>query len=45
MDLYRSFQDLIGKDIITFEIRENYQNNDDNEFSFSPIVQFSNEEY
>lgn len=42
------FRDLIGENGVTFEIGdESYigeDNDDDQEFSFSPFVQFSNEE-
>lgn len=37
-------EDLIGEDGVTFEIGEEYHNDDDEEFSYSPFVQFSNEE-
>ncbi|EFN71505.1 FK506-binding protein 6 [Camponotus floridanus] len=39
-------EDLIGEEGVTFEIGEDYvgEDNDDEEFSFSPFVHFSNEE-
>lgn len=39
-------EDLIGEDGITFEIGEDYigEDNDEEEFSFSPFVHFSNDE-
>ena len=37
-------EDLIAEDGVTFEIGEEYLENDDEDFSYSPFVQFSNEE-
>jgi len=44
--LYTSyhFSDLINEDGITFEIGEQFINEEDEEFGYSPNVQFSNEE-
>jgi len=38
------FSDLINEDGITFEIGEQFMNEEDEEFGYSPNVQFSNEE-
>lgn len=40
----KRYSDLINEDGITFEIGEQFDNDDDEEFAFSPHVQFSNEE-
>ncbi|XP_050446288.1 inactive peptidyl-prolyl cis-trans isomerase FKBP6 isoform X2 [Cataglyphis hispanica] len=37
-------EDLISEDGVTFEIGDEYHDDDDEEFSYSPFVQFSNEE-
>lgn len=42
--LYHFFRDLISEDGVTFEIGDEYHDDDDEEFSYSPFVQFSNEE-
>lgn len=42
--LYHFSRDLIAEDGVTFEIGEEYLENDDEDFSYSPFVQFSNEE-
>ncbi|KAM0731719.1 Inactive peptidyl-prolyl cis-trans isomerase shutdown [Formica fusca] len=37
-------EDLIGEGGVTFEIGDEYHDDDDEEFAYSPFVQFSNEE-